>query len=119
MGQHDCMTLQSSRAIGTIGATQAVTACLDQVLFDPSSNRNINVGFPSGQLSVSNLTGESNAGDYQDCGVSPLFLSSESPWDSSLESSCPQARDKAKMRYKEKKKTRTYVIYISRVIQLF
>ncbi|KAJ8622199.1 hypothetical protein MRB53_030728 [Persea americana] len=120
LGQHDCMTLQSSRAIGTIGATQAVTACLDQVLFDPSSNRNINVGFPSGQLSVSNLTGESNAGDYQDCGVSPLFLSSETPWDSGLESSCPQARDKAKMRYKEKKKTRTFgkqIRYASRKIR--
>lgn len=104
------MALQSSRAIGTAAATQAIVACSDQALFDSSSNRNINVSFPSGQLSVSNLTGESNVGDYQDCGVSPLFLSSDSPWDSSLESSCPEARDKAKKRYHEKKTKRMYVI---------
>ncbi|KAJ6366437.1 hypothetical protein OIU77_002924 [Salix suchowensis] len=43
-----------------------------------------------------------------DCGLSPLFLSGESPWESHLDASSPQARDKAKMRYNEKKKTRTF-----------
>eukprot|EP00268_Persea_americana_P056094 TRINITY_DN6574_c0_g1_i1.p1 TRINITY_DN6574_c0_g1~~TRINITY_DN6574_c0_g1_i1.p1 ORF type:complete len:117 (+),score=20.18 TRINITY_DN6574_c0_g1_i1:1558-1908(+) len=107
------MTLQSSRAVATVGAIQAVAGCSDQLLFDPNGNTNINLSFPSGQvhpsisLSVSNLTGESNVADYQDCGVSPIFLSGESPWDSNLEASGPQARDRAKMRYNEKKKART------------
>lgn len=113
------MTLQSSRAVATVGAIQAVAGCSDQLLFNPNGNTNINLSFPSGQvhpsisLSVSHLTGESNVADYQDCGVSPIFLSGESPWDSNLEASGPQARDKAKMRYNEKKKARTYVIYIN------
>ncbi|KAJ8763780.1 hypothetical protein K2173_003562 [Erythroxylum novogranatense] len=79
-------------------------------------NKSINLGFPvgSGQLhssislSLSNITGESSATDYQDCGLSPVFLTGESPWESNLEASCPQARHKAKMRYNEKKKTRTF-----------
>ena len=82
---------------------------------NPSCNGNINLGFPQGQvhssmsLSLSNITGESSATtDYQDCGLSPVFLTSESPWESNFEAT-PRARDKAKMRYNEKKKTRTYV----------
>ncbi|CAI9772723.1 unnamed protein product [Fraxinus pennsylvanica] len=73
------------------------------------------LGFPNGQLpstislSLSNITGESSAADYQDCGLSPVFLMGDnSPWESNLEASCPRARDKAKMRYKEKKKTRMF-----------
>ncbi|XP_073060890.1 putative zinc finger protein CONSTANS-LIKE 11 [Primulina eburnea] len=77
-------------------------------------NSNLCHGFASGgvpssmSLSLSNITGESSAADYQDCGLSTLFLTGESPWDSNFEPSCPQARDKAKMRYNEKKKTRTF-----------
>ena len=70
----------------------------------------MNLGFPTVHnnmsLSLSNITGESSAADYQDCGLSPMFFTGESPWESNFESS-PQARDKAKMRYNEKKKTRT------------
>ncbi|KAL8153125.1 hypothetical protein V2J09_010885 [Rumex salicifolius] len=65
-----------------------------------------------------NLPGErerererSGGSEYQDCSLSAAtasFLSAELPWDSGLELSCPQARDKAKMRYNEKKKTRSY-----------
>lgn len=83
---------------------------------NPSSNGNLNIGFPNGQvhssisLSLSNITGESSAADYQDCGLSPAFLT-ETSWDPSMEVIGPQAkdrnRDKAKMRYNEKKKTRT------------
>ncbi|XP_075480858.1 putative zinc finger protein CONSTANS-LIKE 11 isoform X2 [Primulina tabacum] len=75
---------------------------------------NICPGFASGQvpssmsLSLSNITGESSAADYQDCGLSTLFLTRESPWDSNFEPSRPQARDKAKMRYNDKKKTRSF-----------
>ena len=76
------------------------------------------LGFPGGQvhasvsLSLSNVTGESSAADYQDCGLSQAFLAGESPWTSNLDAHCPQARDKAKMRYNEKKKTRTYVVQL-------
>ncbi|KAG5242066.1 zinc finger protein [Salix suchowensis] len=80
---------------------------------NPSCSKNLNLGF-SGQvhssmsLPLSNIIGESSSADYQDCGLSPLFLSGESPWESHLDASSPQARDKAKMRYNEKKKTRTF-----------
>ncbi|KAK8616383.1 hypothetical protein V6N13_017934 [Hibiscus sabdariffa] len=75
---------------------------------------NINLGYPGGQIpstmarSLSNIAGENSPADYQDCGLSPVFLTRELPWESNLEVSCPQARDKAKMRYNEKKKTRTF-----------
>lgn len=62
-------------------------------------------------LSLSNITGESSGTDYQDCGLSPGFLG-ETSWDPSMEAIVPQVkdrnRDKAKMRYNEKKKTRTF-----------
>ncbi|EPS70773.1 hypothetical protein M569_03996, partial [Genlisea aurea] len=51
-------------------------------------------------ISLAGPSGESRVADYQDCGLSPAFFAGES----SLE----QARDKAKMRYKEKKKTRMF-----------
>lgn len=87
------------------------------MLMNPSCNGNINIGFPpttqvhsSISLSLSNMTGESSVADYQDCGLSPAFLT-EASWDPSMEGIGPQAkdrnRDKAKMRYNEKKKTRT------------
>lgn len=59
-------------------------------------------------LSFSGLTGESSAGDYQDCGASSMLLMGEPPWCPPCpESSFPSAnRSNAVMRYKEKKKTR-------------
>ncbi|XP_060213845.1 zinc finger protein CONSTANS-LIKE 10-like [Lycium barbarum] len=61
-------------------------------------------------LSFSNLGGESNAGDYQECGASTMLLVGEPPWshlypESSLASS---SRSNAVLRYKEKKKTRKF-----------
>ena len=104
------MTLPSTRIDGSaISALHAITNP-DQMLLNLPSNRNINLGFPSGNvcqnmsLSLSNMTGESSVADYQDCGVSSMFLSGESPWDSNIETSRPQARKEAKMRYNEKKK---------------
>nr|XP_011463093.1 PREDICTED: putative zinc finger protein CONSTANS-LIKE 11 isoform X1 [Fragaria vesca subsp. vesca] len=86
------------------------------LLMNPSCSRNINLeGLlnPTGQvhssisLSLSSITRDTTHPDYQDCGLSPVFLSAE-PWDSTLEAGSPRARDKAKMRYEEKKKTRTF-----------
>ncbi|KAL0354308.1 UNVERIFIED_CONTAM: Zinc finger protein CONSTANS-LIKE 9 [Sesamum angustifolium] len=70
-------------------------------------------------LSFSGLTGESSAGDYQDCGVSSKPMMGEPPWyPPGTESSMPSAsRNDAVMRYKEKKKARKFekkVRYASR-----
>ncbi|KAJ4831109.1 Zinc finger protein CONSTANS-LIKE 9 [Turnera subulata] len=71
-------------------------------------------------LSFSGITGESSAGDYQDCGASSLLLMGEPPWCPPCpENSFPSAanRSDAVMRYKEKKKTRKFekrVRYASR-----
>lgn len=62
---------------------------------------------PTMSLTISNITGESSAADYQDCGMSPGFIMRDSPWESNLEVRCPQARNQAKLRYKEKKLKRS------------
>ncbi|XP_015881102.2 putative zinc finger protein CONSTANS-LIKE 11 [Ziziphus jujuba] len=109
----ECVTFQSSCVGGSSSLMHAMNGGSNCLLVNPTGSRNINLGFPAGQvhstmsLSLSNITGESSAADYQDCGLSPSFLTGES-WESTLEGSCPQARDKAKMRYNEKKKTRTF-----------
>ncbi|PSS06477.1 Zinc finger protein like [Actinidia chinensis var. chinensis] len=61
-------------------------------------------------LSFSGLTGESNGGDFQDCGASSMLLMGEPPWGPPCaESSLPStSRSSAVMRYKEKKKTRKF-----------
>ncbi|KAA8524902.1 hypothetical protein F0562_011325 [Nyssa sinensis] len=69
-------------------------------------------------LSFSGLTGESSAGDYQDCGASSMLLMGEPPWCSPCpESHASTTRSSAVMRYKEKKKARKFekrVRYASR-----
>jgi hypothetical protein len=57
---------------------------------------------------LSGLTGESSAGDHQDCGVSPILLMGEPPWYSPGPegSLAGGSRDSALTRYKEKKKKR-------------
>ncbi|KAL3332610.1 hypothetical protein AABB24_032931 [Solanum stoloniferum] len=70
-------------------------------------------------FSFSNLTGESNAGDYQDCGASSMLRMGEPSWHPPCpESSMPStSRSDAVLRYKEKKKTRQFdkrVRYVSR-----
>ncbi|CAN6448339.1 unnamed protein product [Victoria cruziana] len=59
-------------------------------------------------LAFSAMSGESSAGDYQDCGMSSMLLMGEPPWfPAGSDNSHTQAsRDNAVMRYKEKKKTR-------------
>ena len=57
-------------------------------------------------LSFSGITGESSAGDYQDCGASTLLMG-EPPWCPCPENSLQSAnRSNAVIRYKEKKKAR-------------
>ncbi|CAK9167180.1 unnamed protein product [Ilex paraguariensis] len=70
-------------------------------------------------LSFSGLSGESGAGDYQDCGASSMLLMGEPPWCSPCpENSFPlTSRSSAVLRYKEKKKARKFekkVRYASR-----
>nr|UOF76513.1 CONSTANS-like protein [Olimarabidopsis pumila] len=64
---------------------------------------------PSMSLSMSNITGENSATDYQDCGISTGFLIGDSPWESNVEVSYnPKSRDEAKKRYKQKKSKRMF-----------
>ncbi|CAO1941940.1 unnamed protein product [Urochloa humidicola] len=60
--------------------------------------------------SFSGLTGESSAGDHQDCGVSPMLLMGEPPWHppGPEGSVAGGSRDSALTRYKEKKKRRKF-----------
>lgn len=108
--QQDCITFQSQQVNGPASMMQAMSSNASCMLMDPSCN-NIGFPFPTGPLSLTTITEESKVTDYQDCGLSPAFLAGESPWESTLETSSPQARDKAKMRYNEKKKTRMYTFF--------
>ncbi|KAG6420431.1 hypothetical protein SASPL_116958 [Salvia splendens] len=101
--QHDCIGLQPPS------------------LMQGMSPPDISLGFGAngqGSPSLPLIKGESSVSEYQDCGLSPLFLTGDSRWDSNFEAmSSPQARDKAKMRYNAKKKTRTFgkqIRYVSR-----
>ncbi|KAE8713097.1 Zinc finger protein CONSTANS-LIKE 9 [Hibiscus syriacus] len=66
----------------------------------------------------SGQTGESTAGDYQDCGASTMLPMGEPPWcPSGTENSLSANRSDAVLRYKEKKKMRMFekrVRYASR-----
>ncbi|KAI3828126.1 hypothetical protein L1987_02223 [Smallanthus sonchifolius] len=61
-------------------------------------------------ISFSSLTGESNGGDYQDCGATSMPLMGEPPWHTPAhDSTTPSGiRNDAVLRYKEKKKTRKF-----------
>lgn len=98
----------------------------DSIMSNQGARTDPNMCFPARQtgsslsLSFSGLTGESSAGDYQDCGVSSALLMGEPPWHPTGPegSSYPQAsRDSAVQRYKEKKKNRKFekkIRYVSR-----
>ncbi|KAK4779306.1 hypothetical protein SAY86_006834 [Trapa natans] len=72
----------------------------------PTGSHSIRLGYPSPSISLSNQG--TTASDFKECSISPILLSVESPWDPNHDGSSPQARDKAKMRYNEKKKTRMF-----------
>ncbi|XP_068641770.1 zinc finger protein CONSTANS-LIKE 9-like [Aristolochia californica] len=89
----------------------------DSGMSNPGTKSDSTFCFPARQahsglsLSFSGMTGESSAGDYQDCGVSSMVMIGEPPWYPSggPENSIPTAnRDSAVMRYKEKKKARKF-----------
>ncbi|XP_022845380.1 zinc finger protein CONSTANS-LIKE 12-like [Olea europaea var. sylvestris] len=115
-GQKDCRVFHQPSSHVAAGSRNLMqTNCMVMNPAAACNRSSIGLGFPNCQLpstislSLSNITGESSAADYQDCGLSPMFLTGDnSRWDSNLEASCPRARDKAKMRYNEKKKTRMF-----------
>lgn len=101
------MGLQASQMAAAARSTnlfQTMSATANCMLMDPSCNGSIGLPFlpapihSSMSLSLSNITGESSATtDYQDCGLSPVFLNGE-PWDLNLEKS-PQKRMSVRIKY--------------------
>ncbi|CAL0328965.1 unnamed protein product [Lupinus luteus] len=113
--QQDCVAFQSSRDDNPASMMHGINNNANCVLMPPSCIENINLEFPHEQvhssmsLSLPNITGESSTTDFQDCGLPPGFMAGEPPpWASILEASNPQARERAKLRYFEKKKTRRF-----------
>ncbi|KAL6635043.1 hypothetical protein ACP70R_027714 [Stipagrostis hirtigluma subsp. patula] len=88
----------------------------DSAMSNPGARADSSLCIPARQVrssmsqSFSGLTGESSAGDHQDCGVSPMLLMGEPPWhppgpEGPLTGG---SRDSALTRYKEKKKRRKF-----------
>lgn len=92
--------------------SHAVSA--DSGMSNPAAKGDSSVCIPARQarsslsLSFSGLTGESSAGDHQDCVVSSVLLMGEPPWHppGPEGSHAGGSRDSAITRYKEKKKRR-------------
>ena len=93
----------------------------DSAMSNPGARADSSLCIPVRQVrssisqSFSGLTGESSAGDHQDCGgdhqdcgVSPMLLMGEPPWHppGPEVSVAGGSRDSALTRYKEKKKRR-------------
>ncbi|TYI45944.1 hypothetical protein E1A91_D13G072600v1 [Gossypium mustelinum] len=112
-GQKECLPFPSSQVGCSASMMATMIGTSNCMLMNPSCNRNINLGYPVGQVpsnlapSPSNITVKNSPADFQDCGLPPAFLTGDSHFQN-LEASCPQARDKAKIRYNEKKKTRIF-----------
>ncbi|KAL2496868.1 Zinc finger protein CONSTANS-LIKE 12 [Forsythia ovata] len=110
-GHQECIGFQSSQVgFGSTNLVQPIinNATANCMLMQPSCNsNNIGLGFPCGQL-PSTMSPPGSVTDFQDCELSPVFLAGDAPWESNFEGSCQQARNKAKMRYNEKKKTRMF-----------
>ncbi|XP_028785679.1 putative zinc finger protein CONSTANS-LIKE 11 [Neltuma alba] len=121
--QQCCVGFQSSSREGGSGSTiQRMNNNANCALMDTSCNRKMNLGFPQGQVHSSiplslptiNCDSDTTTTDFQDCAtsefqdcvLSPALLTVDTPWESKL--GCPQARERAKLRYIEKKKTRTF-----------
>ncbi|TVU28312.1 hypothetical protein EJB05_19825 [Eragrostis curvula] len=88
----------------------------DSAMSNPGARADSSLCIPVRQVrsslshSFSGLTGESSAGDHQDCGVSPMVNMGEPPWrPPGPDGSCAGgSRDNALTRYKEKKKRRKF-----------
>nr|GME15482.1 putative zinc finger protein CONSTANS-LIKE 11 [Ipomoea batatas] len=108
-GRQECIGLEWL----PIGSSVNLAPAMNCMLMNPppstTCNKNNGLRLPTGQQaahSLSNITtGDSSVADYQDCGLSPSLLNAAGDFEVSCS---PQARDKAKMRYHEKKKTRTF-----------
>ncbi|CAI9759967.1 unnamed protein product [Fraxinus pennsylvanica] len=122
-GQQDFRVFHQPLSKITAGSSNLMqtSSSANFTLMNPAAACNRSgLGFPDGQLpstislSLFNITGESCAAVYQDCVLSPVFLKGDnSLWESNLEASCPRAREKAKIRYNEKKKKRKYIFFRS------
>lgn len=94
------------------GCSNAVS--VNSVMSNPVAKADSSMSVPARKahsslsVSFSGLTGESSAGDYQECGASSMLIVGESQWFAAdPESSIKAAnRGDAVMRYKEKKKIR-------------
>ncbi|XP_077237550.1 zinc finger protein CONSTANS-LIKE 9-like [Tasmannia lanceolata] len=115
----------SARQTKAMQAECSNAVSVDSLMSKPGTKSDTNFYFPGRQarsslsLSFSGQTGESSAGDYQDCGISSMLLVGEPPWyPSGPENFFPTGgRDSAVMRYKEKKKARKFqkkITYASR-----
>ncbi|KAK1439748.1 hypothetical protein QVD17_05568 [Tagetes erecta] len=102
-------------------ANQAQPACSNAASADSliSCKTEPNPGYARqhSNISFSSLTGESSAGEYQDCGASSMLLMGEPPWYNSGPGPGPVrdqtitasgSRSDAVLRYKEKKKMRKF-----------
>ncbi|KAK4255371.1 hypothetical protein QN277_008379 [Acacia crassicarpa] len=113
--QQDCVGFQSSSASESVNLGHSINSNANPIPMNLSCNQNVNPGYPHGQahpsisVSLSNISGEisKTVPDHQDCGLPPAFLACVSQ--RNFGSPCPQARDKAKRRYKEKKKKREFI----------
>jgi hypothetical protein len=84
----------------------------DSAMSNPGARADLTLSIPVRQVksslshSFSGFTGESSAGDHQDCEVSPTLNMGEPPWRPlGPDGSCAGgSRDSALSRYKEKKR---------------
>ncbi|CAA3017393.1 zinc finger CONSTANS-LIKE 12-like [Olea europaea subsp. europaea] len=109
-GHQECRGFQSSQiGICSTNLVQPINnATANCMLMHPNcTSNNIGLRFPCGQL-PSTVSTAGRVADFQDCELSPIFLAGDAPWELNFEGNCQQARDKAKMRYNEKKKTRMF-----------
>ncbi|XP_068636732.1 zinc finger protein CONSTANS-LIKE 9-like [Aristolochia californica] len=111
------LEVPSSGQVKPVQPASSNVVSADSGMSNPGTKSDPTFCFPAGQarsslsLSFSGVTGESSAGDYQDCGVSSRAMMGEPPWYPSggPENSLATAnRDSAVMRYKEKKKIRMF-----------
>lgn len=117
----NCLEGISTEASSPRQVKETEPACSNAISADSvianSETKSTNLYCPARQacsslsLSFSGITGESTAGEYQDCGMPTMLLMGEPPWyppglgNSTFSSAC---RDSAIIRYKEKKKTRKF-----------
>ncbi|CAL9150385.1 unnamed protein product [Musa hybrid cultivar] len=108
---------ESAEEVKQTQATCGNAVSADPAMSNPEGNADSSLALPGRQVqstlsfSFSGVTGESSAGEYQDCGMSGMLLTGEpscyhaGPGSSSLPTS---NRESALIRYKEKKKTRKF-----------